>query len=108
MFVVITDGGENASCEYTSEKVKTQVERQKAKHGWEFIFFGANIDAIETSRRLGISDDRAVDYLADSEGTALNFKVMSAAVEQFRKNATISNKHFEEIRKDVKKRSSRK
>jgi uncharacterized protein YegL len=71
VFVIITDGEENASREYTSDKVKAQIERQKSRYGWEFIFLGANIDAVETAGRFGIAPDRAVDYLADSEGTEL-------------------------------------
>ena len=80
MFVIITDGEENSSREYTAEKIKAQIERQKEKYGWEFIFLGANIDAVQTAGRYGIAPDRAIDYLADSEGTELNFKVMASAV----------------------------
>jgi uncharacterized protein YegL len=108
LFVIITDGEENASREYTSDKVKAQIERQKEKYGWEFIFLGANIDAVETAERFGIGADRAVDYLADSVGTNLNFKAMSAAVAEFRESTTISGEHFEVIRKDVKRRGGRK
>ncbi len=108
MFVIITDGEENSSREYSSEKVKAQIERQKTKYGWEFIFLGANIDAVQTAGRFGIAPDRAVDYLADSVGTELNFKVMSAAVVTFRKAGTVDETCFEEIRKDVKRRGGRK
>jgi len=104
MLIIITDGEENSSREYSAEKVRAQIERQKAKYGWEFVFLGANIDAVATAGRFGIGADRAVDYLADSEGTNLNFAVMSAAVAEFRESATISDEHFDEIRKDVKKR----
>ncbi len=107
MFIIITDGEENSSREYSAEKVKAQIERKKIKYGWEFVFLGANIDAVETAGRFGIGADRAVDYLADSEGTNLNFTVMSAAVAEFRESATISDGHFDEIRKDVKKRGGR-
>lgn len=79
MFVIITDGEENSSREYSAEKVKAQIERQKTKYGWEFIFLGTNIDAVQTAGRFGIAPDRAIDYLADSEGTELNFKVMASA-----------------------------
>ncbi len=108
MFVIITDGEENSSREYSAEKVKTQIERQKAKYGWEFIFLGANIDAVQTASRFGITPDRAVDYLADSEGTELNFKVMASAVATFREAGTVDEACFEEIRKDVKRRGGRK
>ena len=108
MFVIITDGEENSSREYSAEKVKALIERQKTKYGWEFIFLGANIDAVQTAGRFGIAPDRAVDYLADSEGTELNFKVMSAAVATFREAGTVDEACFEEIRKDVKRRGGRK
>lgn len=108
MFVIITDGEENASREYSADKVKAQIERQKTKYGWEFIFLGANIDAVQTAERFGIAPDRAVDYLADSAGTELNFKVMSAAVATFREAGTVDKACFEEIRKDVERRGGRK
>lgn len=104
MFVIITDGEENASREYTAKKVKAQIERQKEKYGWEFIFLGANIDAVETAGRFGISPDRAVDYLADSEGTKLNYSVMAKAVTSFRKAGKVDEASFDEIREDVKRR----
>lgn len=108
MFVIITDGEENASREYSADKIKAQIERQKAKYGWEFIFLGANIDAVQTAGRFGIAPDRAVDYLADSAGTELNFKVMSAAVSTFREKGTVDEACFEDIRKDVQRREKRK
>ena len=108
MFVIITDGEENASHEYSSDKVKTQIERQKTEYRWEFIFLGANIDAVQTAGRFGIAPDRAVDYLADSEGTELNFKVMSAAVTTFREAGAVDSACFEEIRKDVRRRGGQK
>lgn len=108
MFVIITDGEENASREYSAEKIKAQIEQQKTKDGWEFIFLGANIDAVEAAGRFGIAPDRAVDYLADSEGTKLNFKVMGSAVATFRESGTIDEACFEEIRKDVKRRGRKK
>lgn len=108
LFVIITDGEENSSREYSAEKVKAQIERQKLKYGWEFIFLGANIDAVQTAGRFGITPDRTVDYLADSGGTELNFKVMSAAVATFRESGTIDEACFEEIRHDVRRRGGRK
>jgi uncharacterized protein YegL len=108
MFVIITDGEENSSREYSAEKVKAQIERQKAKYGWEFIFLGANIDAVQTAGRFGITPDRAIDYLADSEGTELNFKVMASAVATFREAGIVDEACLEEIRKDVKRRGGRK
>jgi uncharacterized protein YegL len=108
IFVIITDGEENASREYSAEKVKAQIERQKTKYGWEFIFLGANIDAVETAGSFGIAPDRAVEYLADSEGTTLNFTMMSKAVMSIREEGCVDDSVFEEIRKDVRKRGGRK
>ncbi|MDD2428303.1 MAG: VWA domain-containing protein [Eubacteriales bacterium] len=107
MFVIITDGLENSSREYSAEKVRAQIERQKTRYGWEFIFLGANIDAVQTAGRFGIAPDRAIDYLADSEGTELNFRVMSRAAASFRETGNVDANCFEEIREDVKKRGSR-
>lgn len=84
MFVITTDGQENASHRYTSEQVKKMIERQKEKYGWEFLFLGANIDAIETAGRFGITADRAANYKSDSAGTALNYEVLSETVSMMR------------------------
>lgn len=67
MFVIITDGAENSSREYSSDRVKAMIEKEKTRYGWEFVFLGANIDAVETAGRFGIGADRAVDYVPDSE-----------------------------------------
>ena len=84
------------------------MKGKKTKYGWEFIFLGANIDAVQTAGRFGIAPDRAIDYLADSEGTELNFKVMASAVATCREAGTVYEACFEEIRKDVKRRGGRK
>ena len=84
MFVITTDGLENASRRYSYDRVKTMIERQKEKYGWEFIFLGANIDAAKEAARFGIGADRAVRYQCDSEGTALNYEVISEAVSSVR------------------------
>lgn len=107
MFVIITDGEENASREYCAKKVKALIEKKKEKKGWEFIFLGANIDAVETAGRFGIRADRAADYLADSEGTALNFRMMSNTVTSFRTEGTVDVCSLEEIRGDVRERKGR-
>ena len=80
MFVITTDGMENASHHYSSDRVKRMIERQKTKYGWEFLFLGANIDAVETAGNFGIDADRAVNYHSDSEGTQLNYEVLSEAI----------------------------
>ena len=108
MFVIITDGEENSSREYSAEKVKAQIQRQKEKYDWEFIFLGANIDAVETAGRFGIAPDRAQNYHADSKGTALNFRVMSDAVATFRECKEMPTGWNEEIEKDYKRRGGRK
>ncbi len=104
IFVIITDGEENSSREYSFDKVKEMVERQKSRYDWEFVFLGANMDAVHTAGQFGIARDRAVDYLADSMGTDLSYAVMSDMVTEFRSQSTISDEHFERIRRDTKKR----
>jgi len=108
MFVIITDGEENSSREYSAEKIKAQIERQKTKYGWEFIFLGANIDAVQTAGRFGINADRAIDYVPDSAGTNLNFKVMAEAVATFRESGVVEEEAFAPIRADMKRRGGRK
>ena len=104
MFIITTDGYENASKQYDYDKVRKMIELQKEKYGWEFLFLGANIDAAAEAKRFGISPDRAVDYLADAEGTALNYKVLNKAVCSVRRGENIEEDLFEEIRRDVSKR----
>ena len=89
LFVITTDGMENASRRYDSERVKQMIERQKARYGWEFLFLGANIDAVETAGRFGIGADRAVNYNADRAGTQLNYEVLSEAVSAVRCSAPL-------------------
>ena len=108
MFVITTDGMENASRRYNSEKVKQMIERQKAKYGWEFLFLGANIDAVETASQFGIGADRAVNYQCDSEGTALNYEVVSEAISSVRCSAPLSADWKKRIDEDYKKRGGRK
>ena len=80
LFIITTDGMENASKRYTYDKLKKMVEKQQKKHQWEFIFLGANMDAIEVAGRFGIQASRAVNYECDSVGTKLNYEVMSKVV----------------------------
>lgn len=90
LFVIITDGEENSSRRYDYDKVKKMIERQKEKYGWEFIFLGANMDAISVAGRFGIGADRAVRYECDSVGTELNYKVLGEAVARVRACAPAS------------------
>ena len=100
----MTDGMENASRRYDSEKVKKMIERQKEKYGWEFLFLGANIDAVETARHFGISEDRAVNYHSDSEGTQLNYEVVSEAICAVRCSAPLGADWKKRIDEDYKSR----
>lgn len=85
MFIINTDGMENASRFYTYDRVKYMVERQKEKYGWEFLFLGANIDAISVAARFGINADRAINYECDQVGTSLNYQVMSETITAVRR-----------------------
>ena len=103
MFVITTDGLENASREYTSDKVKSMIESKKQK-GWEFLFIGANIDAVETAKHFGIGSDRAVNYHADKRGTSVVFGAVSKAVGAMRACAPMAANWSEEIDRDYRSR----
>ena len=108
IFVITTDGLENASREYTYERVKRMVERQKEQYGWEFLFLGANIDAIETAGRFGIAADRAANYNSDRVGTALNYEVLAETVCEMRVAAApIGADWKKRIDEDYEKRGKR-
>ena len=107
IFVITTDGMENASHAYSSDEVKAMVQRQKEKYGWEFLFLGANIDAVETAAHFGIGDDRAVTFHNDSEGQALNYAEVSIAVSQVRANAPLGRDWKNRIEEDYKTRKPR-
>lgn len=107
MFVIITDGLENASREYSYEKIRQMIERQKTNFGWEFIFLGANMDAIATAESFGIGSDRASNYHADCEGTLLNYEVLSEAVSCLRAGHEITENWKDRIEDDFKKRKRR-
>ena len=108
MFVITTDGQENASHRYTSEQVKKMIERQKEKYGWEFLFIGANIDAVETAARYGIDKDRAVNYNADGQGTHILYESVSEAVCNVRSCKTLQSDWSEEINADYQRRTNKK
>lgn len=105
MFVITTDGMENASNEYNYEKIKKMVEWQKEKYGWEFIFIGANIDAIATAAKFGIGSDRAANYNADGKGTRLNYEAVSNVVSELRASRPITQSWKAEIEHDFANRS---
>ncbi len=107
IFVIITDGEENSSRKYSYDQVKAKIEHEKEAYGWEFIFLGANMDAVKTASQFGIHADRTAEYVPDAVGTTLNFEMMSNAVSEFRQCSTISDQHFETIRKDRKKRGDK-
>ena len=107
LFIITTDGYENASRRYDYEKVRKMIERQKEKYGWEFIFIGANIDAAKEAKRFGIQANRAVDYVADTKGTALNYEVIGRVVQSARRCENIADDCFDEIRADVMRRRPR-
>ncbi len=104
LFVITTDGMENASRRYSAEKVKQMVQRQKEQYGWEFLFLGANIDAVSTARHFGIGADRAVSYHSDREGTRLNYQVISEAVCNIRAARPLAKEWKQQIEEDFKKR----
>ncbi len=105
MFVITTDGLENASRSFSSDEVKKLVTAKK-EEGWEFIFLGANIDAVETARHFGISEDRAVNYRNDSAGIAANFSSIGDAVYSFRMNKSVGPDWRKKIDEDFSRRGN--
>ena len=104
LFVITTNGYENASRRYDYDKVRKMIERQKEKYSWEFLFLGANIDAAAEAKRFGISADRAVNYKCDEVGTALNYEVISDAVCSVRACRPLSADWKKRIDEDVQMR----
>ncbi len=105
LFVITTDGMENASRRYSYEKLKVMIERQKEKYGWDFLFLGANIDAAKEAARFGIDADRAANYHADSEGTNVIYETVSEAITQVRCCAApLSADWKQKVDEDYKKR----
>ena len=100
LFVITTDGMENASHTYTRDRVKQMIERQKARFGWEFLFLGANIDAVATARQFGIDEDRAVRFRSDSQGTAVNYGAISKAICAVRSAKPLTRSWKEDIEED--------
>lgn len=107
LFIITTDGLENASHEYSYEKVHSMITRKREEHGWEFIFLGANIDAAAEAKRFGINESMTTNYHPDSRGTALNFTTLNNAVRTLRKNAApLTESWKEDIENDFKKRKT--
>ena len=104
IFVITTDGMENASRVYSYEKVQRMVKHEQEKYGWEFLFLGANMDAISAARSFGIRADRAVRYRRDSVGTELNYRVVSETVARVRRSEKIDAGWCAPIEADVKQR----
>ena len=104
VFIITTDGMENASRRYDSAEIKSMIERQKQKYGWEFLFLGANIDAVETAARFGIDRDRAANFHSDKIGTKINYEAMSDAVSAVRASAPLGSDWKQKIDRDFKSR----
>lgn len=100
LFVITTDGLENASSEYTYSQVKRLIQEQREKMGWEFIFLGANIDVTEEANRLGIDKERAVKYCNDREGVSQNYEAISEALTELRLHDSISSSWKKKVKKD--------
>lgn len=107
IFVIITDGMENSSSEYTYKKVKAMIDKQKEQYKWEFVFLGANIDAIDTASKFGINDDMSVNYMADSVGTKLNYSVVGELIADVRSERSYDKNWKKKIEEDFKKRGGK-
>lgn len=104
LFVITTDGMENASRRYSYDEVRRMIERQKEKYGWEFLFLGANIDAAKEAARFGIQEDRAVNYHCDEDGMALNYEVVSDTIRDVRACRPLQASWKNRIEEDFRKR----
>ena len=107
LFVIITDGEENSSIEFTQKTIQKLIEQQRKKYDWEFIFLAANIDAAETAQQLGIDADYSADFIADEQGVELNFKAMARGINQMCEVGKFDLNVLEEIRDDMAKRKNR-
>ena len=107
LFIITTDGMENASREFTYGKIKEMIEKRKSENSWEFIFLGANIDAVDVAERFGIAKNRAQNFHSDSKGVQLNYSVLSKTVSQYRQSAKsepIAENWSESIEQDFESR----
>ncbi len=106
LFVITTDGQENSSHEFSYDRIKSMIEKQKTEHKWEFIFLGANIDAAKEAAKFGIASDHTAQFHNDSEGVALNYAVVSEAVSAIRSGKQLSKHWKKEIEEDFKNRKA--
>lgn len=104
VFVITTDGLENASRKYSRKDVRRMVQHEQEKYDWEFLFLGANMDAIAAAEDYGIREDHAVQYTCDSEGTALNFEAVGFAVESIRSGRKLDKNWKAGVERDFKER----
>ena len=104
LFVIITDGMENASREYRADQIKKLIEERKEKDNWEFLFLGANIDAIGAAKDIGIDSSRAVRFKSDKKGTAKNYEVLNEAIKEIRGGYQLNDSWKNGIEEDVKNR----
>ena len=107
VFVITTDGMENSSHLYTTDEVRAMVQRQKERYGWEFLFLGANIDAVSTAAHFGIGANRAVRYHSDDVGTAVNFATVGSALASLRAEAPLRDDWKADIERDYSARKAR-
>ncbi|MBQ8960176.1 MAG: hypothetical protein IJ071_03040 [Ruminococcus sp.] len=108
MFIITTDGMENASHRYTYDQIKRKISRQKEKYGWEFLFIGANIDAVDVAERVGIARERTANYRSDQKGTQVLYASISAPIRAIRTGSAIDRGWAEEIERDNRERGGKK
>lgn len=104
LFVITTDGYENASYKYTADRVREMIKKEKEKYGWEFLFIGANIDAVQTASNFGIAANRAVNYNADSQGTSVVYDAVAETVCSLRAEKSINDNWSDDINRDFLRR----
>ena len=108
IFVITTDGLENASVEFTYRQIKSMISYQRENYNWEFIFLGANIDSAKEADNLGIKASRASNYMADSQGAGVLYETLASNVASFRCNGKIDDNWNEEIEIDIRSRKHKK
>ena len=107
LFIITTDGYENASREYSYRKVKQMIEMEQGKYGWEFMFLGANMDAVEVAGRIGISPGRSASYINDSEGIRKNYEAFGVSMSKISRMEAFDEADLDVVREDFKKRGGR-